>query len=367
MALTGQRSRPALGSPASVLAGHRILLDCRWLGMGGAGRATELLLRSLAELQPPGDWLLWAAPQTPPCTWPGAKLVEGRHSPKALLGQREAFAAPAHDLAVYPHQYRPLRPGASVTLIHDTIPLRLNGTPPGRALKRLFLRLVARRSTHLLTVSAFSRDCLVRDLGVSPDKVTVLRYPADLAMAARVRALRGQVTPRAAVLFVGRFSPHKNLPRLLAAFPRTAFARRGGELLLVGGAPAEVDVFRSLVARRGLRGVQIAGVVPQPALERLYASVRALVLPSLEEGFGLPAWEALACGLPLCVSDGGALPEVVQGAATPFAARSPTALVAALDRAVAEPVGAPAPPHVLARTCNDLGKQLVRVLAGADW
>jgi glycosyltransferase involved in cell wall biosynthesis len=63
----------------------------------------------------------------------------------------------------------------------------------------------------------------------------------------------------------------------------------------------------------------------------LYATSLFLVQPSLEEGFGLPAWEAISCGLPVCVSDGGSLPEVSRGFAEPFPAASVVAMSAAID------------------------------------
>ncbi len=61
-----------------------------------------------------------------------------------------------------------------------------------------------------------------------------------------------------------------------------------------------------------------------------------MVQPSLEEGFGLPAWEAQTCGVPVCVSDGGSLPETTLGFARPFPATSVDAMAAALDASAAE-------------------------------
>jgi glycosyltransferase involved in cell wall biosynthesis len=69
----------------------------------------------------------------------------------------------------------------------------------------------------------------------------------------------------------------------------------------------------------------------QDEVEGLLATCRFLVQPSLVEGFGLPVWEALAAGLPVCVSDGGALPEITMGMAEHFPARNIEAMAEAID------------------------------------
>lgn len=315
-----------LGDPElEALARARVLLDCRRLGAGGAERATELLLRGLREATPPGRWVLWGPPSAAAHAWDGAVHAPSRHSPKAALGQRDALALPAHDVALYMHQQRPLRPGRSVTLVHDTIPLRYGSGRAARRLKAVFLRAVVALSTHVLTVSQHSRASILRDLGATPDKVTVVAYPVDVESADRVWELRRRLPREEVALYVGRFAPHKNLERLVDAFARTEFRARGGRLLLVGGEPAEA-------AALGGSGVELEGVCTQERLEHLYASSRLLVLPSLEEGFGLPAWEALSVGLPACVSDAGSLPEVTRGFADTFPPTSVAAMAESIDR-----------------------------------
>lgn len=342
----------------------RVLLDCRLLGPGGAGRTTELLLRSLQASPPPGRWLLWGPAAVQQYAWPGASWVANAHPLGALKGQRDLFALPAHDIAIYLHQIRPLRPGASLTVIYDTIQIRYNGGPAARLLKRLFLIAAARLSREVLTVSEYSRRRLAVDLHVPAARVRLLRLPVDAAQAERVRRLRSQTGTAPEALFVGRFSPHKNLPRLLLAFARSRFRARGGRLRLVGGdAEERIALARWAAVRAVAEGVGFEGAIPQAELERAYARARLLVQPSLEEGFGLPVWEALACGLPVAVSDGGSLPEIVGEAAVPAPARSIRALAAAIDRAAEGPEpGGPPPAHVAARFENDLGAQLIAAL-----
>jgi alpha-1,3-rhamnosyl/mannosyltransferase len=127
------------------------------------------------------------------------------------------------------------------------------------------------------------------------------------------------------LLFVGNPKPHKNLPALLAAYAELA-ARRSDlpPLLLAGGERDDAPA----------GGVRRIGVVAEGDLPALYRGARALVLPSLWEGFGLPALEAMASGTPVVAAARGALPELVGDAGLLFDPDDATALPAALARIV---------------------------------
>jgi glycosyltransferase involved in cell wall biosynthesis len=157
------------------------------------------------------------------------------------------------------------------------------------------------------------------------------------------------------ILAVGGLSPHKNLDRLVLAVAQ--LAREGPERdlhLVFAGADRGEDVFFSsrdhlvrLVGENGLaKRVTFTGFVPDARLGALYRAASVLAFPSLLEGFGLPALEAMACGTPVAASRRGSLPEILGAAgfffdpeSTEDAAR---ALATALDdrgareRAVAE-------------------------------
>lgn len=309
-----------------------VVLDCRWLGIGGAGRTTELVLRGLAEAPPRGRWLLWGnEASVDRFAWPGAKIRPISADPRLLLGQRHALAVPRGDFYVFMHQQRPLRALPSAMFVYDTIPLRYGSRPPLRAMKRLFLRRVTRTSRQILTISEHSKACIVRDLGVAADRVEIIRFPYDDAFVDRVLAARSSAQRVDAALFIGGFLPHKNVPRLLSAFADTDFCRGGGQLVLVGSTPAQAKRLSDTLDHRQRAFVDVRHSCSQAELEHLYATSLFLVQPSLEEGFGLPAWEAMCSGLPVCVSDGGALPEVTHGLATPFPADSIRSMTAAID------------------------------------
>jgi glycosyltransferase involved in cell wall biosynthesis len=332
-----------------------IVLDCRWLGIGGPGRTTELILRGLTFEPPSGRWLLWgdeAAIRA--VAWPGAEIVPISEDPRRLHGQRRIFEVPRGDFVVYMHQQRPLRAFPCVTMIYDTIALRYGTNSPVRKLKRAFLRWVAASSRGVLTISEHSRSSVIRDLSVASSKVEVLRFPFDDALAARVSALRGDDAPaddalQDVALFVGGFLPHKNLPRLIAAFEATAFRRDGGKLMLLGGTASQASEFLAHVTPAQREWLIIRQACPQAELDQLFASTLFLVQPSLEEGFGLPAWEALCCGMTVCASDGGALGEAFHGFVDPFPAASSVAMTAAIDECAR---------HARLRTPDDRRRQI---------
>ena len=315
----------------------KVVLDCRWLGLGGAGRVTELLLRELQASPPPGQWTLWGdGDRVAPFAWPGTATAAGGN-PLRLGGQREFFRIPRGDVVLYLHQIRPLRPGRSITVIHDTIPLRYGGSPASRLVKGTFFRTVGRLSAHVLTDSEESRRRIVEDLGVAPERISVLVFPQDPVRAARIAALRAELGQEERLLYVGRFAAHKNLQRLTRVFPRTAFARGGGRLELVGGWNGEVERLRGRVGP----GIEVRGECSEEELDRLLATSRALVLPSLEEGFGLPAYEAVASGLPVAVSRTGALAELPADHASVFNPLDEDGMAAAIDAAVGREASGP--------------------------
>ncbi len=318
------------------------LVDARWLGIGGPGRVTEHLLQGLHELDPPGAWVVWGPDTVTPHLWSNATRVANRHHPKALYSQRE-FPGPRSSrprVAYFTHHLRPawrLAP-VELTTVHDTIPFRY---PPSRALApimREYIRWMARHSTLVVTVSEFSKQRLQEDLGLAPDRIVVVKNAIDHESAARIKALRTTAHPVDRVIFVGRDAPHKNLDGLVRGFATTDFAAQGAVLTLAGvDGKQSIDRLRSVASQHGAR-IELPGVVTQDALEELLASATLLIQPSFEEGFGLPVAEAMAAGIPVAVSRGGALPEIVRGAPVElFDPHDADAITDAIDRVAAAP------------------------------
>jgi len=244
------------------------------------------------------------------------------------------------DVFLSPYYKRPLAARCpTVITIHDLFFIGYPGhsRPVYDAAMTSLARLYARGAAAIVADSEHSRRAIVARLGLATDRITVIPVglgrefgPATPTAAQRARYGLGARY----VLYVGNFLPHKNLPRVLRAWAALpAPLRSGCRLVLAGGDRAGRAPLASLVTTLGLdASVGFAGLVADQDLPALYGGAIALVLPSLEEGFGLPALEAMACGAPVIASRRGALPEVVDDAGLLVDPEDERALAAALVR-----------------------------------
>jgi glycosyltransferase involved in cell wall biosynthesis len=249
------------------------------------------------------------------------------------------------DVFLSPYYKGPLvAPCPVVLTIHDLYFIGYGGRrrPLRDAALTAAARLYARRARAIVTDSEHSRRAVVARLGVDPAKVTAIGVavgaefaPSPLSDAARARY--GVAGPY--VLYVGNFMPHKNVEGLLrawAALPAALRARH--RLVLAGGDAARRPPLEALARALGVTGrVVFPGRIDDADLPGLYSACAAFVLPSLDEGFGLPAVEAMACGAPVIVSDRGALPEVAGPGAAVVDVGAAGALADALARLLLEP------------------------------
>jgi glycosyltransferase involved in cell wall biosynthesis len=143
------------------------------------------------------------------------------------------------------------------------------------------------------------------------------------------------------LLYVGGISPHKNLSTLVTAF--AALPRPDLRLVLVGDYAGDAflsdyETLRGRIAALGvIDRVIFTGYVLDADLVHLYNAALALVLPSFDEGFGLPVLEAMACGSPVIASRAGALPEVVGDAGQLFNPHAPGELAQAVQALLSNP------------------------------
>ena len=131
-----------------------------------------------------------------------------------------------------------------------------------------------------------------------------------------ILAASGVPTDRPIVAFVGTLEPRKGVAPLVAAFDRVAETQRDAVLVLGGQVGwGLTGIERALAeARHGDRIIR-TGYLPDAAVPALLRQSTVVAYPALEEGFGLPALEALACGAPLITTEGTAMAEMAQGAA----------------------------------------------------
>jgi len=223
-----------------------------------------------------------------------------------------------------------------VTSIHHPITVDRRLDMAGRGwLERLnkarwygFVRMqgrVARRVGPLITVSESSKDDICRDFGVYRDNVQIVPLGVDTRLF-RPRPDRPRVKGRI-VTVTSADSPLKGLSTLLRAVAKLATERDAH--LVVVGSPSNAT--REQVALLALGDkVTFATGLPDEEYAQLLASAEVAVVPSLYEGFSLPAVEHLASGTPLVASRAGALPEVVAEAAVLVKPGDPEEFAAAL-------------------------------------
>ncbi|HAN45748.1 MAG TPA: mannosyltransferase [Cyanobacteria bacterium UBA8156] len=211
-----------------------------------------------------------------------------------------------------------------VVTVHDLIPLRF-GPPTGKlaAYFRYFLPLVLREAIAILCNSHTTATELQHHFAVPTTKLQVIPLACD-----RDRFQPSGVSPEPYFLYVGRPDRHKNLAGLLQSFALLAWE---GELWIAGAAdPRYTPKLQQLAQYLGI-GSRVRWLQYVPDLPRLYQRAIALVMPSLWEGFGLPALEAMACGTPVICSGNAGLAETTGPAALHIDPHQPAAIAQAMQ------------------------------------
>ena len=194
---------------------------------------------------------------------------------------------------------------------------------------------VAQRLRHVVTVSECSRSDIARDFGLPAQRLVVVPNGVDTEVFAPDAGVGRK--PLQLMATASADAPLKGLAVLLKAFARLLPAHPGLRLLVVGK-PRRGGATEKLVAELGLGAhLDFVSGISTELLVRHYREATLVVVPSLYEGFGLPASEAMACGAPVVSSDGGALPEVVGDAGVLVPAGDAAALATAIDALLRDP------------------------------
>jgi glycosyltransferase involved in cell wall biosynthesis len=307
-----------------------IAIDARMISRSGIGRYTQNLVKNLAKIDRDNTYSVLVNNKE--------EALEERENLEffplrreiPIYGLSEQVLLPLEvrrrkpDLVHYPNFNMPLvNPAPVVVTIHDLIYYLFPDACPGRAAHlyaRFMFRAVPRLAKRIITDSEYTKNDIVRHLGIKPEKISVVHLAIDpiyrpVEDARRLEAARKKygITGEY-VFYAGTHQPRKNLVRLVKAFSRL---KTKDHLLVITGKKEERrrEVYDT-VERLGLsERVVFTGMVPEEDLPELYSMADLFVFPSLYEGFGLPPLEAMACGTPVVTSEATSLPEVVGDAA----------------------------------------------------
>jgi glycosyltransferase involved in cell wall biosynthesis len=223
-------------------------------------------------------------------------------------------------------------PVPQVTVIHDVLPLRYPAEYPRQQYYfRHYVPAVLAASRRIIVSSESTRrDILHFYPRVPADRLRVVAPGCD---PGRFAPGPPAEAPPPYALYLGNVMPHKNLGRLVEAFARVC-AHADVRLVMRGwGRRPNVDDLRARIARLGIGDrVDWAPYADGAALPGLYRGARMLLLPSLYEGFGMTALEAMACGTPVVTSAVSSMPEVVGEAAVLVDPEDVAAIAGAMTR-----------------------------------
>ena len=224
---------------------------------------------------------------------------------------------------------------ANIYTLHDLVPLRLPYTTLDD--KKYYYRLIkslCRNADHIVTVSEASKKDIVKLTGIEESRITntyqAVEFPplvmarTDEEVAIDLRNVFG-IDPNSYFLFYGAIEPKKNVTRIIEALVESGTKRT---LVLAGGFGWQYEREERLIAEEKFLTYEIDGStisprrrvrrlphVPFAQLMGLIRGARAVLFPSLYEGFGLPILEAMTLGAPVLTSNVASLPEVAGGAA----------------------------------------------------
>jgi len=302
---------------AASAAGEELAVLCTsWKDRPDPGLPAELPGVRIIDRRVPVRLLTWAwnRLEWPPVEWlTGATDVIHAQTPVLIPASKAAQVITIHDLDFLE---RPEHAHAEM--------------------RRDFPRLVeshAARADHIVVSSRYAAGEVARTLRVSADRITVCS-PGTPVWASAIARERGGEACGSTLLFIGTLEPRKNVAGILDAYEWLRQHRQDAPPLVLIGRIA--DSQRAVLQRASappLAGhVTVAGYVTEEERRTAFRTARMLLLPSLEEGFGLPVLEAMACGVPVVVSNRGSLPEVAGDAARPVDPENPEAIAAEIIR-----------------------------------
>ena len=246
--------------------------------------------------------------------WPSIELLAGHydvvHSPHPLMipSRQAACFVTIHDLYFLNHP--------------DHTSAEIRSDYPALAEQH------AKRADGVIVPSQYTASLVSKQLGIPMKRIILCTNGAPAWRPRSAPAYKGHI------LFVGSIEPRKNLPTLLRAYRSLANHRADTPELVLAGqiSPTGIDELKELEASPLNNKVRVLGYVSRDQCYDLYRRASMVVLPSLDEGFGLPALEAMTVGVPVVAANRGALPETVGDAGTLVDPEDESAIEASMAR-----------------------------------
>ena len=326
----------------------KIIIDARELRTS-TGRYVERLLHYLQKVDFDNDYMVLLKPKDM-LGWrptnPHFQKIACSYK-EFSFGEQLGFAWQLYKLKPdLVHFTMPQQPvlyfGRSVTTIHDLTTIRFRNPSKNylvfnikqRVYKKV-IRMAARRSKLVIAISEFTKTDLVRFTKINPNKVVVTYESADAIDS------KPELIPKLAgkhfIMYVGRPQPHKNLRRLIDAFIILQKNYPDLWLVLAGKKDGLYAQHERYARKHGIKNIFFAGFVSEGELRWLYENCLVYTFPSLSEGFGLPALEAMRAGAPVASSNASCLPEIYGKAAAYFDPLDVPAMAKTIDKLLDNP------------------------------
>ena len=334
----------------------KIGIDARFLThpqRGGFKTYTENLIASLSEIDHENNYILYVdrepnettkLPTQPNFTY---KVIPGTRKNLGML-YREQFVLPIEcrkdkiDVLHSPCLTAPLAlKQPSVVTIHDMIWYYPNRYSPSKVLfserslinwyYKVFAYFSAKKAKYIITISNASKQAIVSHLKLINEKIFITleapssnyRYIDNKSLIKS--ALKKYDLPEKFIFGLGSADPRKNIEFLINAF--VLIPDNDLHLVIVWNHYSLTTQLKVLIQNLNLqRQVHFLSEISDQDLLYLYNAAEVFVFPSLEEGFGLPPLEAMACGTPVIAANNSSIPEIVGDAALLFNARNPSEL-----------------------------------------
>lgn len=326
----------------------KIVIDARMYGESGVGRYIGNLINELQKLDKQNHYFVLHLKKD----FDTSSYHDNFFKVLANFrwyGVREQFKLPGvllslkADLVHFPHFNVPIfYHGRFVVTIHDLIHQHFNmqrATTHGKLIYKFkqvgykkVLQNAIENSTKILVPSNFVKNQLIDDWYVDREKIIVTPEAVDekiLQLVVKKSPPNYQLPATNYLFYVGNAHPHKNVEGLIKAFLELKQSSRDLKLVLAGH---DHYFWQRIKKQYQHKDIIYKGYVSDEELVALYKNAKVFMMPSFEEGFGIPLLEAMACSCPVVSSNAGSLPEVGGDAALYFNPKDLGDMVEKIDR-----------------------------------